>query len=53
MSDSVKPSPSVSGDAPVVAPSPSGEGVGGGGVIRDGGFETQPRPAATRITDCP
>lgn len=48
MSDSVKPSPSVSGDAPVVAPSPSGEGVGGGGVIRDGGFETQPRPAATR-----
>lgn len=48
MSDSVKPSPSVSGDAPAFAPSPSGEGVGGGGVIRDGGFETQPRPAATR-----
>ena len=48
MSDSVKPSPSVSGDAPVVAPSPSGEGVGGGGLQRDSGLETQPRPAATR-----
>lgn len=47
MSDSVKPSSSVSGDAPVVAPSPSGEGVGGGGLQRDVGFETQPRPAAT------
>lgn len=69
MSDSVKPSPSVSGDAPAFAPSPSGglgvvqspgldldcpgdsptpTPVGGGGLQRDGGFETQPRPAATR-----
>lgn len=48
MSDSVKPSPSVSGDAPAFAPSTLGEGAGGGGLQRDGGFETQPRPAATR-----
>lgn len=48
MSDSVKPSPSVSGDAPLLAPSALGEGVGGGGLQRDGGLETQPRPAATR-----
>ena len=48
MSDSVKPSPSVSVDAPPLAPSPSGEGVGGGGVLGDVGLETQPRPAATR-----
>lgn len=48
MSDSVKSSPSVSGDAPAFAPSPSGEGVGGGGLQLDVGFDTQPRPAATR-----
>lgn len=48
MSDSVKPSPSVSGDAPAFAPSALGEGVGGGGLQRDGGLEMQPRPAATR-----
>ena len=48
MSDSVKPSPSVSGDAPAFAPSPSGEGVGGGGGLGDECASTQPRPAATR-----